>query len=158
MIYRGLEGFVAAISPFNFTAIGGNLSATPTLMGNVALWKPASTAMLSNWTLFKVFREAGLPGGLEQVMGGGGGGGLARWARAGHGEVELAKWARVGHGGGGLARWARAGHGEVELAKWARVGHGGGGGLPGGLEQVMGNLPGGLEQVMGRWNLPSGLE
>ena len=68
-----------------------------------------------------------------------GGGGLARWARAGHGE---------------LARWARAGHGEVELAKWARVGHGGGGGLPGGLEQVMGNLPGGLEQVMGglaRW-------
>ena len=60
--YRGLEGFIAAISPFNFTALGGNLS--PVLMGNVSLWKPASTAVLSNWTLFNVFQEAGIPDGV----------------------------------------------------------------------------------------------
>ncbi len=68
MEYRGLEGFIASISPFNFTAIGGNLSATPTLMGNVSLWKPASTAVLSNWTLFKVFREAGIPDGVINFL------------------------------------------------------------------------------------------
>lgn len=63
-VYRGLEGFVAAISPFNFTAIGGNLVSSPALMGNVVLWKPSDTAMLSNWTVFKVLREAGVPDGV----------------------------------------------------------------------------------------------
>lgn len=63
--YRGLEGFVAAITPFNFTAIGGNLSSSPTLMGNVVLWKPSETAVLSNWIIFKVFQEAGFPPGLR---------------------------------------------------------------------------------------------
>lgn len=62
--YRGLEGFIASVTPFNFTAIGGNLSMTPTLMGNVSVWKPSNTAVLSNWTIFKVFREAGLPDGV----------------------------------------------------------------------------------------------
>ena len=61
--YRGLEGFVAAISPFNFTAIGGNLASAPVLMGNVVLWKPAGTAVLSNWLIFQILEEAGVPPG-----------------------------------------------------------------------------------------------
>ncbi|XP_015784183.1 delta-1-pyrroline-5-carboxylate dehydrogenase, mitochondrial [Tetranychus urticae] len=62
--YRGLEGFIAAISPFNFTAIGGNLASAPTLMGNVVLWKPSDTAILSNYLAFKVLEEAGVPPGV----------------------------------------------------------------------------------------------
>lgn len=62
--HRGLEGFVAAISPFNFTAIGGNLAAAPVLMGNVVLWKPSDTAVLSNYLIFKILEEAGLPPGV----------------------------------------------------------------------------------------------
>ncbi|XP_071945499.1 delta-1-pyrroline-5-carboxylate dehydrogenase, mitochondrial-like [Antedon mediterranea] len=66
--YRGLEGFVAAISPFNFSAIGGNLSATPALMGNVVLWKPSDTAMLSSWLIFKLLRESGIPEGVINFL------------------------------------------------------------------------------------------
>lgn len=66
--YRGLEGFIASISPFNFTAIGANLGATPTLMGNATVWKPSDTAMLSNWTMFKIFREAGIPDGVVNFV------------------------------------------------------------------------------------------
>jgi len=66
--YRGLEGFVAAISPFNFTAIGGNLAATPALMGNVVLWKPSDTAMLSNWLVYEILRDCGLPPGVIQFL------------------------------------------------------------------------------------------
>ena len=62
--YRPLEGFVYAVSPFNFTAIGGNLSGAPALMGNSVLWKPASSAMLSAWYVFRVLEEAGLPPGV----------------------------------------------------------------------------------------------
>jgi 1-pyrroline-5-carboxylate dehydrogenase len=62
--YRALEGFVYCISPFNFTAIAGNLNASPTLMGNVSIWKPATTAILSNYYLMKIFQEAGLPDGV----------------------------------------------------------------------------------------------
>ncbi|XP_037810923.1 delta-1-pyrroline-5-carboxylate dehydrogenase, mitochondrial [Lucilia sericata] len=68
MIWRGLDGFVAAISPFNFTAIGGNLAFTPALMGNVVLWKPADNAMLSSWLVFKIMREAGLPEGVVNFI------------------------------------------------------------------------------------------
>ncbi|KRX92690.1 Delta-1-pyrroline-5-carboxylate dehydrogenase, mitochondrial, partial [Trichinella pseudospiralis] len=64
LLLRGLQGFVAAISPFNFTAIGSNMSSCPALMGNVVLWKPARTAMLSNYISFKILREAGLPDGV----------------------------------------------------------------------------------------------
>ncbi|XP_019628029.1 PREDICTED: delta-1-pyrroline-5-carboxylate dehydrogenase, mitochondrial-like isoform X2 [Branchiostoma belcheri] len=64
VIYRGLEGFVAAVSPFNFTAIGGNLSGAPAMMGNVVLWKPSDTAMLSSWIAYNIMREAGLPEGV----------------------------------------------------------------------------------------------
>lgn len=62
--YRPLEGFVYAISPFNFTAIGGNLSGSPALMGNTVIWKPAGSAALSNYYLMKVLEAAGLPPGV----------------------------------------------------------------------------------------------
>ncbi len=62
--YRGLEGFIYAVSPFNFTAIGGNLSSAPALMGNTVVWKPASTAMLSGYYIMKIFQEAGMPPGV----------------------------------------------------------------------------------------------
>ena len=62
--YRALEGFVYAVTPFNFTAIGGNLPTAPALMGNVAIWKPASSAMLSAYYVMKLLQEAGLPPGV----------------------------------------------------------------------------------------------
>jgi 1-pyrroline-5-carboxylate dehydrogenase len=62
--YRGLEGFVYAVSPFNFTAIGGNLPAAAALMGCTVVWKPASTAILSSWYTMQILREAGLPDGV----------------------------------------------------------------------------------------------
>ncbi len=62
--YRPLEGFVFAVSPFNFTAIASNLSLAPAVLGNTVLWKPASTALLSNHYLMKIFKEAGLPDGV----------------------------------------------------------------------------------------------
>ncbi|XP_037345678.2 delta-1-pyrroline-5-carboxylate dehydrogenase, mitochondrial [Pungitius pungitius] len=68
MLYRGLEGFVAAVSPFNFTAIGGNLAGTPTLMGNVVLWKPSDTAMSASYAVYKVLRECGLPPNIVQFL------------------------------------------------------------------------------------------
>ncbi len=64
MEYRPLEGFVFALSPFNFTAIASNLNMSPVLMGNATVWKPATTAILSNYILMKVFKEAGLPDGV----------------------------------------------------------------------------------------------
>jgi 1-pyrroline-5-carboxylate dehydrogenase len=62
--YRPLEGFIYAVSPFNFTAIGGNLTTTPALMGNTVLWKPAATAMLGAWYTMKLLEAAGLPPGV----------------------------------------------------------------------------------------------
>lgn len=62
--YRQLEGFVYAVSPFNFTAIGGNLTASPAMMGNTVVWKPATTAMLSAWYTYQLFVEAGMPPGV----------------------------------------------------------------------------------------------
>jgi 1-pyrroline-5-carboxylate dehydrogenase len=62
--YRALEGFIYAVSPFNFTAIGGNLSSAPALMGNVAIWKPASSAMLSAYYVMRIFEAAGMPPGV----------------------------------------------------------------------------------------------
>ncbi|MBX7119347.1 MAG: L-glutamate gamma-semialdehyde dehydrogenase [Gemmatimonadaceae bacterium] len=66
--YRALEGFVYAVSPFNFTAIGGNLAGSPALMGNTVLWKPAATAMLSGWYTYKLLEEAGLPPGVINFL------------------------------------------------------------------------------------------
>jgi len=62
--YRPLDGFVAAVTPFNFTSIGGNLSTAPAIMGNVVIWKPSSTAVLSNYYFMKLLEEAGLPAGV----------------------------------------------------------------------------------------------
>lgn len=68
MEYRGLEGFVFAITPFNFTAIAGNLCAAPALMGNVIVWKPADSQVYSAHVLMEVFREAGLPDGVINMV------------------------------------------------------------------------------------------
>ncbi len=62
--YRGLEGFVYAVSPFNFTSIGGNLATAPALMGNTVIWKPASSSMLSAYYLMKLYEAAGMPPGV----------------------------------------------------------------------------------------------
>jgi 1-pyrroline-5-carboxylate dehydrogenase len=72
MEYRPLEGFVFAVSPFNFTAIGANLSSSPALMGNTVVWKPASTAMLSAYYTMQLFQEAGLPDGVINLVYGSG--------------------------------------------------------------------------------------
>ena len=68
MEHRSLEGFVYAITPFNFTAIGGNLPTAPAMMGNVAIWKPSHTATLSNYYVMKVLEEAGLPPGVINFL------------------------------------------------------------------------------------------
>ncbi len=70
--YRPLEGFVFAISPFNFTAIGANLTTSPVLMGCTVVWKPASTAMLSAYYTMKLLEEAGLPPGVINLVYGSG--------------------------------------------------------------------------------------
>jgi 1-pyrroline-5-carboxylate dehydrogenase len=68
MDHRPLEGFVYAITPFNFTAIGGNLPTAPAIMGNVTVWKPAQSALLSNYYVMKVLEEAGLPPGVINFL------------------------------------------------------------------------------------------
>lgn len=62
--YRPLEGFVYAVTPFNFTAIGGNLATAPVLMGNAVVWKPSAGALLSNYLFLELLEEAGLPPGV----------------------------------------------------------------------------------------------
>jgi 1-pyrroline-5-carboxylate dehydrogenase len=64
MEYRALEGFIFTVSPFNFTAIASNLNMSVALMGNTTVWKPATTSLLSNYYLMKIFMEAGLPDGV----------------------------------------------------------------------------------------------
>jgi 1-pyrroline-5-carboxylate dehydrogenase len=66
--YRPLEGFVYAVTPFNFTAIAGNLPCAPALMGNTVLWKPSATAKLSAHFVMAVLREAGLPDGVINLV------------------------------------------------------------------------------------------
>ena len=66
--YRPLEGFVYAVSPFNFTAIGGNLSTAPVLMGGVSIWKPASSSMLSAYYVMRLLEAAGMPPGVINFM------------------------------------------------------------------------------------------
>ncbi|HIA94249.1 MAG TPA: L-glutamate gamma-semialdehyde dehydrogenase [Candidatus Marinimicrobia bacterium] len=71
--YRPLEGFIFAITPFNFTSIAANLPSAPALLGNVALWKPASSAVLPCYYLMKMLEEAGLPAGVINFIPGTGG-------------------------------------------------------------------------------------
>jgi len=68
MEYRPLEGFVFAISPFNFTALSVNLAAAPAMVGNTVIWKPASAAVYSAYHLMQIFREAGLPDGVINFL------------------------------------------------------------------------------------------
>lgn len=70
--YRALEGFVFAVSPFNFTSIGGNLGTAPAMVGNVALWKPASSAVYSAYHIMLLLKEAGLPDGVINFVPGSG--------------------------------------------------------------------------------------
>lgn len=66
--YRALEGFVYAVSPFNFTAIAGNLPGAPALLGNVVVWKPSDYAIASNWLVYNILLEAGLPRSVIQFV------------------------------------------------------------------------------------------
>src|SRR6476659_6625732 len=66
--YRPLEGFVFAVTPFNFTAISGNLPSAPALMGNTVVWKPASTAAFSAYFVMRLLQEAGLPDGVINLV------------------------------------------------------------------------------------------
>ncbi|KAI9829720.1 MAG: 1-pyrroline-5-carboxylate dehydrogenase [Phylliscum demangeonii] len=68
MEYRALEGFVYAVTPFNFTAIAGNLPCAPALMGNVVVWKPSPSAIASNYILYRILMEAGLPPNVIQFV------------------------------------------------------------------------------------------
>jgi 1-pyrroline-5-carboxylate dehydrogenase len=70
--YRALEGFVLAVTPFNFTSIAGNLCTAPAIVGNTVIWKPASSAVYSAWLLIQLFREAGLPDGVINFIPGSG--------------------------------------------------------------------------------------
>jgi 1-pyrroline-5-carboxylate dehydrogenase len=68
MEWRSLEGFVYALTPFNFTAIAGNLPSSCALMGNVVVWKPSNTQVYSAYVLFKIFRAAGVPDGVINLI------------------------------------------------------------------------------------------
>jgi 1-pyrroline-5-carboxylate dehydrogenase len=70
--YRPLEGFILSVTPFNFTAIAGNLNLAPALMGNTCVWKPSTTSLFSNYWLMKIFQEAGLPDGVVNFVPGSG--------------------------------------------------------------------------------------
>lgn len=72
MEFRPLEGFVFTVSPFNFSSIASNLNMAPVMMGNTTVWKPATTSLLSNFYLMKVFQEAGLPDGVINFIPGSG--------------------------------------------------------------------------------------
>ena len=72
MEYRPLEGFVFAVTPFNFTAIGGNLPTSPTMLGNTVVWKPASAAVYSNYQVMRLLQAAGLPDGVINFLPGSG--------------------------------------------------------------------------------------
>ncbi len=68
MDHRPLEGFIYAITPFNFTSINGNLPTAPTLMGNVSIWKPASSSIYSSYFIMRLLEEAGMPGGVVNFV------------------------------------------------------------------------------------------
>ena len=70
--YRPLEGFIFAVTPFNFLSIGGNLPSSPAMMGNVVLWKPASSAVFPAYFIMQIFEEAGLPAGVINFVPGSG--------------------------------------------------------------------------------------
>jgi 1-pyrroline-5-carboxylate dehydrogenase len=103
--YRPLEGFVYAVSPFNFTSIAGNLPTAPALMGGVAVWKPASSAMLSAYHLMRLLMDAGLPPGVINFVPG-----------------DAAMITDVALGSPGLAGIHFTGSTAVFQSMWQRVG------------------------------------
>jgi len=116
MEYRPLEGFVFAVSPFNFTSIGGNLSTSPALMGNTVVWKPASTAALSAYYVMRLLQAAGLPDGvINLVFGSGADIGSAALASpelagihfTGSTEVFNGMWSTVGQNVGSYRNYPR---------------------------------------------------
>lgn len=66
--FRPLEGFIFALTPFNFTSIAGNLPSAPAMMGNVVVWKPSKSAVYSGWVIMEILREAGLPDGVINMV------------------------------------------------------------------------------------------
>ena len=68
MVWRPLEGFIFALTPFNFTAIAGNLGGAPALMGNTVVWKPSKTAVYAAHLVMTILQEAGLPDGVMNLV------------------------------------------------------------------------------------------
>jgi 1-pyrroline-5-carboxylate dehydrogenase len=115
--YRPLEGFVLAISPFNFTAIGANLSTSPALMGNTVVWKPASTQALSAWYTMRLLEEAGLPPGVINLVFGPG----AELGDAALGSPELAGVHFTGSTGVFQSIWRTVGGGIDRYRNYPRI-------------------------------------
>jgi 1-pyrroline-5-carboxylate dehydrogenase len=114
--YRPLEGFVFAVTPFNFTSIAGNLPTSPALMGNTVLWKPASTAVLSGYYIMQILQEAGMPDGVINFLPGSGGkvgnpilaqSSLAGVHFTGSTDVFQSMWATIGGNIAGYATYPR---------------------------------------------------
>jgi 1-pyrroline-5-carboxylate dehydrogenase len=115
--YRPLEGFVFAVSPFNFTSIGGNLATSPALMGNTVIWKPASTAALSAYYLMRLLQEAGLPDGVINLVFGSG----ARIGDAALASPELAGIHFTGSTAVFNSMWKTVGDGVGNYRSYPRI-------------------------------------
>jgi 1-pyrroline-5-carboxylate dehydrogenase len=117
MEYRPLEGFVFAVTPFNFTAISGNLPATPALMGNTVVWKPASTAAFSAYFIMRLLQEAGLPDGVINLVYGPG----ATIGDTALASPELAGIHFTGSTGVFNAMWKRVGSNIANYRNYPRI-------------------------------------
>ena len=117
MEYRPLEGFVFAVSPFNFTSIGGNLSTSPALMGNTVVWKPASTAALSAYYVMRLLQAAGLPDGVINVVFGSG----SEIGGAALGSPELAGIHFTGSTGVFNGMWSTVGQNVGSYRNYPRI-------------------------------------
>jgi 1-pyrroline-5-carboxylate dehydrogenase len=115
--HRPLDGFVLAITPFNFTSIGGNLPTAPALMGNTALWKPATTAVLSNYWLMRLLEAAGLPAGVINFVPGSG----AEVGDAAVGDRRLAGVHFTGSTGVFNHIWGKIGAGIARYGQYPRL-------------------------------------
>jgi 1-pyrroline-5-carboxylate dehydrogenase len=117
MEYRPLEGFVFAVSPFNFTAIGGNLAGSPALMGNTVVWKPASTATVSAYWIMRLLQEAGLPPGVINLVYGSG----AEIGDAALASEHLAGVHFTGSTGVFQGMWKRIGENIADYRNYPRI-------------------------------------
>jgi 1-pyrroline-5-carboxylate dehydrogenase len=115
--HRPLEGFIFAVTPFNFTSIAGNLPTAPALMGNVVLWKPASSAVYSAYYIMRLLMEAGLPPGVINFVPGSGG-------QVGDPAVDSPHFAGVHFTGSTStfqAMWRRIGHNIPSYRSYPRI-------------------------------------